>query len=473
MTFDIIVAIDENNLIGMNNLLPWKSPIDLKFFKNKTSETELPNQQNIVIIGRKTFDSIKKPLPNRINCVISKQNIDGVQVYNNIDSIIDTYKKDNNINNIFVIGGSQIYDIALKSPYLRYLYVTHINSGITLNSDNEYTMFPISKSEFVKKYPLLNESSVQDNQYSLKFCKYINPMYKTNVYSNITSNVNLEEYQYLKLLNNIMTTGDKRQTRNAVTISTFGNFLKFSLENHFPILTTKRIYWRGVVEELLWFLKADTNALNLADKKVKIWIPNTTREFLDNRRLSYNVGDIGPMYGFQWLHYGAEYKGMEHNYDKQGFNQLQYCIDLLKNDPYNRRILMTTYNPSAVKQSVLAPCHGIVVQFYVENEKISCHMYQRSSDSFLGLPFNISSYSLLVYIIAKETGLKPGNLYISLGDTHIYDQHIDAVKTQLARTPIEFPKLEFNKKEINEYNFEDFKLVGYSPQKTIKANMIA
>ena len=469
MTFDIIVAIDENNLIGINNTLPWYSYIDQQYFKKKTSEPELPGLQNVLIMGRKTFESIGHLLVNRINCIISNTDRKDIDVMNNLDNAIEKYKSQENVSKIFVIGGSQIYKLALESPYLRYLYVTHIKSNIKIvNSNIKYTYFPC---DVTSKYPLVSKSIIDKE--NITFCKYINPFYKSYIPYNIEQKINIEEYKYLELLQNIIKYGDKRQTRNAITYSTFGNFMQFSLENHFPILTTKRVYWKGIVEELLWFLKADTNALNLANKKVNIWINNTTKGFLKKRKLSYDIGDTGPMYGFQWKHYGVEYKGMDYDYEGQGFNQLKYCIDLLKNDPYNRRILMTTYNPLDVEKSVLAPCHGIVVQFYVENNKLSCHMYQRSSDSFLGLPFNISSYSLLVYIIGKETELKPGNLYISLGDTHIYEQHMDAVKEQLTRIPSNFPQLDFNKKNIGEYSYDDFKLINYNPQKIIKAEMIA
>lgn len=481
MVFDIIVALDENGIIGKNNTIPWHHTVDLEYFKKKTKETDFPGQQNIVIMGRKTFDSIGKALVGRTNCIISRnKNIEtGTEICSNLEDAIMMYENCSNVCNIFVIGGAQIYNMALKLPNLRYIYVTYVKSNIVVNENEQYTYFPMKQIDFYNKYPLISTSMYNE---TLAFCKYVNPFFFNQIddnsffFNQIDVNrvkPNVEEYQYLNLLRSILTTGHKRQTRNAITLSTFGHQLKFNLSNHFPILTTKRVYWRGVVEELLWFLKGDTNALTLADKKVNIWVPNTTKEFLNDRGLSYNVGDTGPMYGFQWIHYGAEYKGMEHDYDDKGFNQLEQCINMLKQDPHNRRILMTTYNPAQVKESVLAPCHGIVIQFYVEDKnKLSCYMYQRSSDSFLGLPFNISSYSLLVYIIAAEVGLKPGNLYIGLGDTHIYENHIEAVKEQLERTPTEFPRLIFEKKKIQDYVYTDFKLVGYKPHKSIKAEMI-
>ena len=221
-------------------------------------------------------------------------------------------------------------------------------------------------------------------------------------------------------------------------------------------------------------MNGSTDAKELAKKKVRIWIPNTTKEFLDKRNLDYEIGDIGPMYGFQWKHYGAEYKGKDYDYTDKGINQIDKCLEILRNDPNNRRILMTTYNPSQVEQGVLCPCHGLITQFYVENNYLSCHMYQRSSDTFLGLPFNISSYSLLTYIFAKELNMKPGKLYISLGDTHIYNTHINQVKKQLKRIPFQFPKLIINKQQnIYSYKYQDFNLQNYECYNTLKAKMVA
>jgi dihydrofolate reductase/thymidylate synthase len=465
--FDIIVAINQDNVIGQVDKstykIPWYCPTDIQFFKNKTTYTEYPTQKNVIIMGTNTFKSInEKPLKNRINCIISRSN-KYPNTYQSIDQVIEKYFDDPNIFNIFVIGGAQIYNMAFQSKYLRYVYVTNL---ITNNINKNCIHLKINYN----KLQLISTSkSICENNTIFTFKKYCNPYF--SFYKQIGS-VH-EEYQYLNLLKNILEKGTLRQTRNAITLSTFGHILSFDLNKHFPILTTKRVYWKGVVEELLWFLKGDTNALHLAEKKVNIWLPNTTPQFHKSRNLhNYDIGDVGPMYGFQWLHYGAEYFGMNYNYNNKGLNQLENCINMIKKDPHSRRILMTTYNPSCIKQSVLAPCHGIVIQFYVNHNKLSCHMYQRSSDSFLGLPFNISSYSLLTHIIAKECNLQVDKLHISLGDTHIYKDHITSVKEQLTRVPFKFPQLKFNKKNINNYEYSDFKLINYKSHKTIKAKMI-
>ena len=195
----------------------------------------------------------------------------------------------------------------------------------------------------------------------------------------------------------------------------------------------------------------------------------------------YEEGDIGVLYGINWRHFGVDYKGCSHNYENQGFDQLKNLISDLKNDPYSRRHMITTFNPAEVKNSVLAPCHGIVTQFYVEdnvelNKKyLSCHVYCRSSDSFLGLPFNIASYGMFLHIIAKLVDMAPKELIISTGDTHIYLNYLKQVEQQLEREPLPFPKFvvsdKIKEKDINDITLEDFELIGYLYHPAIKADM--
>jgi thymidylate synthase len=282
------------------------------------------------------------------------------------------------------------------------------------------------------------------------------------------------EYQYLNLVKDIIENGVQRDDRTKVgTLSKFGSMMKFSLRDDFPLLTTKRVFWKGVVEELLFFIKGDTNSKHLEDKGVKIWQPNTSREFLDMRGFNdREVGDMGPLYGFQWRHCGAKYVGMNANYDGQGIDQLKECIRLIKEDPTSRRILMSAWNVVDMNDMVLNPCH-IMVQFYVANGELSSLMYQRSVDCGLGLAFNIASYALLTCIIAHITGLKLGELTISTGDTHVYLNHVEPLKVQLQREPKPFPKviIKCEPKDIDDYTVDDFELVDYKPHPTIKMDM--
>jgi len=253
--------------------------------------------------------------------------------------------------------------------------------------------------------------------------------------------------------------------------------LDFDIRESFPLLTTKKMYWKGVVHELLWFLHADTNSKHLEEKKVNIWKGNSNREFLDKQGLeTYEEGDCGPIYGFQWRHFGAEYSGMHADYQGQGIDQLQNCIHLLKSDPTSRRIFMSAWNPIHLHQMCLPPCH-VSYQFYVSNKnELSCILYQRSGDMFLGVPFNIASASLLTYILADMCNLKPGVLTIQIGDAHIYENHIEQVKIQLERIPFVFPKLTISqnpKERIEDYTFENFTLENYQSHATIAAVMVA
>ena len=252
-----------------------------------------------------------------------------------------------------------------------------------------------------------------------------------------------------------------RKTRNSYTLSKFSIKLDFDISKDFPLLTTKKMYWKGIVHELLWFIKGDTDSKNLERVGVNIWTDNSSREYLDGCKLyNYEEGDCGPIYGFQWRHFGTIYKGCAYNYMGLGIDQLKNCINLIKTNPTSRRIFMSAWNPVQLNDMCLPPCH-VSYQFYVSNNnELSCTLYQRSGDMFLGIPFNIASVSLLVYIIAHITDKTPGKVSIVIGDAHIYNDHIEQVKTQLQRNILKAPKLMINKKysNIDDYKYEHFEL---------------
>lgn len=282
------------------------------------------------------------------------------------------------------------------------------------------------------------------------------------------------EYQYLNLVRDVIDNGTKKDDRTGIgTVSKFGAMMRFSFKDGFPLLTTKRVFFRGIAEELLFFIRADTNTNHLMEKGVKIWEGNTTREFLDSRGFNdREVGDMGAMYGWQMRHWGAKYVNMDTDYTSQGIDQLKECIRLIKEEPTSRRIVMSMWNVKDLNNGVLAPCH-ILVQFYVSNNELSCLMYQRSADLGLGVAFNIASYSLLTCIIAHSTGLQLGDFIHSIGDAHVYLNHIEPLQKQLERTPKQFPKLVFKcePKNVEEYTMEDFEIVGYECWPIIKMKM--
>lgn len=287
--------------------------------------------------------------------------------------------------------------------------------------------------------------------------------------------VNLDERKYLDQIRYILKNGDKVDDRTGVgTVSVFGMHSTYSLRNGvIPVLTTKRVYWKGVVEELLWFIRADTNAKHLSEKGVKIWDANGSRQFLDKLGFTdRQEGDLGPVYGFQWRHCGAEYRGMDANYANEGIDQLSEIITLIKKEPYSRRIILSAWNVKDLKLMALPPCHTLA-QFAVRNGELSCQLYQRSGDMGLGVPFNLASYGLLTHMIAHVCGLKAGYLHHALGDAHVYSNHIDALQEQLKREPRPFPTVRFvgDIKTIDDFRSESIILENYQPMPAIKMEM--
>ena len=288
------------------------------------------------------------------------------------------------------------------------------------------------------------------------------------------SGINRGETGYLELLKRVMKEGQKRPSRNSVVYTLFGSQMTFDLKDGFPLLTTKKMGYKTILRELLWFIKGSTNNQDLQDQKVHIWDQNASREFLESRDLPYEEGDLGPVYGFQWRHSGATYQDCHTDYRGQGYDQLQHIIELLQTDPYSRRILMSSWNPSDLDSMALPPCH-VLSQFYVNGDTLDCQLYQRSGDMFLGVPFNIASYAFLTHIIAKITGLKAGRLIHILGDTHIYENHREQVEEQLARIPVNFPTLQISDelKDIDHISEDMIQVLGYQSYPKISAEMVA
>lgn len=284
-----------------------------------------------------------------------------------------------------------------------------------------------------------------------------------------------EEHQYLDLIRHVLDHGKIKRDRTGVgTQSIFGTQCRYSLRDGvMPLLTTKRVFWKGVVEELLWFVKGSTNAKELSAKGVKIWDGNSSRQFLDKMGFyDREEGDLGPIYGFQWRHFGAQYENMHADYTNQGIDQLRDVIDKIKNAPNDRRMIICAWNPVDLTKMALPPCHCFV-QFYVCDGELSCMLYQRSGDIGLGVPFNIASYSLLTYMIAHVTGTKPGDFIHTIGDSHVYLNHVEPLKEQLNREPRPFPKFRIKRtvEDIDQFSPDDFELIDYNPHPTIKMEM--
>lgn len=260
--------------------------------------------------------------------------------------------------------------------------------------------------------------------------------------------------QYLDLLEHVLAHGSEKHDRTGTgTISVFGYQMRFNLEEGFPLLTTKKLHLRSIIYELLWFLKGDTNVKYLHDNKVTIW-DEWARE----------DGSLGPIYGKQWRSWGCG--------DGKSVDQIANLIEEIKRNPDSRRLLVSAWNVGELEEMALPPCH-IIFQFYVANGKLSCQLYQRSADIFLGVPFNIASYALLTMMIAQVCGLKPGDFIHTLGDAHIYLNHIEQCRLQLTREPRQLPTMRINpeRKRINDFVYEDFTLENYNPHPHIKGEV--
>jgi len=258
--------------------------------------------------------------------------------------------------------------------------------------------------------------------------------------------------QYLDLLSHILENGvDKGDRTGTGTRSVFGHQMRFDLSDGFPAVTTKKLHLKSIIHELLWFLSGDTNVRYLQENGVRIW-----NEWADEN------GELGPVYGSQWRSWPTA--------DGQHIDQITQVVDQIKNSPDSRRLIVSAWNVAEVPNMALPPCH-LLFQFYVANGRLSCQLYQRSADVFLGVPFNIASYALLTQMMAQVTGLEPGDFVHTFGDAHLYSNHFDQAKLQLTREPRSLPKLTMNQEvsDIFDFKFEDFKLTDYDPHPTIKA----
>jgi thymidylate synthase len=292
-----------------------------------------------------------------------------------------------------------------------------------------------------------------------------------------------EEKGYLELLKDTINNSEKKQTRNGIVYSRFGTMITFSnLNNYFPLLTTKKMFIKGIIEELLWFLKGSTNAKELQNKNIHIWDLNSSREYLDSIGLNhYEEGELGPIYGWQWRNFGKSYNNNNNN--NNGFDQIKYIIEELMKPDNSRRAVLSAWNPVQLKQMALPPCH-ITYTFYKDSKGLSCLMNMRSSDLFLGLPFNIASTALLTRIIAEILHIRTNTISIVSTDAHIYIDHIDAVHEQIQNPILTLPKLEIKKQApsieqsieekiewINNLKYDDFNIFEYESANSIKATI--
>ena len=494
MTINLIscVYFYKNKLaIGKDASLLFKLKDDMSFFKNITTNSLSQNSlldANVLLMGRRTFETTGL-LKKRYNIILTS-NPDLINIYSfkytvkldinkpyymNFKTFIEFYHKFN--PNVFVIGGGEVYNQFLAFNEFMHpeliptkLYITEVKTKVKDLQPNVFM-------NAFEKYSLIGYSE-----------KYTTENENFRILHYTLTDKPSQEYKYLDLAKYILENGNDRLDRTGTgTIGIFGAQLRFDISNgNLPLLTTKQVPLKAIIEELLFFCRGDTDTKILDRKGVKIWNGNTSREFLDNRGLShYPEGIMGPMYGFSWRHFGAKYDQSFSDTSKidtsliGGVDQLQNVIHLLKTDPFSRRIYISNLNPAESQNMCLDMCHTYI-QFYVEEingiKYLSGYFTMRSSDYFLAaVSFNLISYALLVYILALKCNMKPKEIIYNSVDCHIYKNHIEQIKEQIKRTPRPFPHIKLNSnlkdKDWSEMEYSDFELIGYIPFPSIKAPM--
>ena len=514
MKLNIIYNKSIQGIIGLNNDLFVNIKGDLEWFKEHTLN-------NIVVMGYNTFCSLPgkediNPLKKRLNIVITENHYDELiqkihkkeksphiivykdfkHFYNhwvpNSKNNYKTFYESNqfkcdfleeykNVKDIFVIGGSKIYENVFASYPIDAIYETitditvdvkdHIQKGHSVKflhnkiKIEEYTR--TYYKQFREKISLNNGFSKVDQEAIYSFS-----IYQAN------ENINQQEMEYLRILKDIYENGQPNDSRNSRVLSIFSPpQMRFDLRKGFPLLTSKRVGWKTVLRELLWFISGSTNNKILQSKGVHIWDGNSTKEYMQKRGLNdYQEGDLGPIYGFQWRHFGAKYYGCNADHTGRGFDQLKYIIHEIKTNPTSRRIILNSWNAADLDLMALPPCH-VMVQFNIDvpNKCIDAKLIQRSGDMFLGVPFNIASYSMLLHIIGNITGYTPRYFIHDIGNAHIYENHKNAIDIQLRRKTFDSPQFKITKDilDIDSLEESDFDMINYIYYPSIKADMVA
>ena len=446
---ELIVATDQNDGIGYQGKLPWICKEELQLFKHLTTGYCL-------IVGANTAITLPKLVDRKIVCLVHDNSCNDIisQKSNNNLKFITEFNQYNSQQKTMIAGGSYTYKSSLeKSDFVQIIHLSIMKKSYVCD-------------KFFDKKLLTNFVIISQTEY------------KDFIYYKLVR-TNYGEQQYLDLMQKILIQGAVSQSRNAITRSLFIEHFTFDLTNGFPLLTTKKMFLRGILEEFLFFIRGSTDSSILAEKGVKIWNGNTTSDFIKSRGLPYAEGVMGPMYGYQWRNFGCKYQLDDQKRPippEGGVDQLQNVIDLIREDPNSRRIIMTSYNPLQAEEGVLYPCHSISIQFYVDKEYLDMFCFNRSQDTFLGVPYNIASSSLLLMVVAKITGKIPRFLKMTMGDTHLYENHLNQAKLQCTRLPYKFPTITLP--EISSLNdmetctAADFVLENYLSYPKIHADMV-
>ena len=491
-SYHFIVCTDEKGHIGNGQDLLYSIPIDMQRFKSITSPSK-PNT-NVVLMGFNTWSSIpekNRPLENRVNIVLTRNDEHSRQIrkqggYPFIhlhDALVFVDTLD--ISKVYIIGGASLYNNTELTEKVNYVHHTQINDDASVHYPEPLIQINIHKW---KPFHIVEEWSANvlccyaDNKKDTQ--RTMNVSFRTlqtstnSIQKQKKSTKKNAEQQYLQLLNELLT-APRRETRNSVTLSSFGKRMVIDLsDGHVPLLTSKKMAWKTIIKELLWFVRGDTDNTKLQEQNVHIWDANGSREFLDSRGLTEREeNDLGPVYGFQWRHFGASYVDCHLSYKGQGVDQLEECRKDIETQSQSRRMIFSAWNPSDLSKMALPPCHLLGQWYVTETDQLWLQIYQRSGDMFLGVPFNLFSYSVLVHMMAHLTHKKVGGLIHILGDAHIYETHIDVVRDQLQRPTHPLPSFRVKEdckvRKWEDFTLKSFDLIDYVCEGSLKAQMVA
>lgn len=496
--FSIIFAQTWNGGIGYKNNIPWpRIEKDMSMFAATTIDS-------FVIMGRKTYDSLpekNRPLKNRTNIVISRIKTesdfpDGVYVFNHIIKALYFCQTEDSLKKVMVIGGAEIINYCLKEiPFLIVrVILTEIEQSYACDTFVDQQLLSKVLHKYFYDMRIIHQSVDNDSKYSIAEHLFVNYLSDYKKYRKCG------EMNYHHMLKKLVYKTDIpfRDNRTGVpTKSLFGAQMKYDISNgRVAVITTKKVLIDSVIGELQWMLKGETTLDFLHEKNIHFWDANASKEFLEKRSLPYEEGELGPVYGHQWRHWGSNVYDRKYflgddqidQIDK-GIDQIANVIDLLKNDPFSRRIILSAWNVGDLDKMALPPCH-MLVQWYVGSDEetglpryLDIKLYQRSGDIFLGVPFNMVFYSVLNHLLAKQVGLESRYFYHTFGDLHLYETHVEAAKEQLSHTIKPFPTIQFySEDEDEEDNNKDmigrfidgtlkYKINDYFPAKFIKAPM--
>lgn len=462
--------------IGFEGKLPWHVPEDLKHFKELT-------MGKTVVMGRKTYESIGKPLPNRTNIILTrdktfKKNFtQGTITCNDTSELLDFVGKN---DEVYIIGGQEIYETFLSYGHIvDSIVLTEIkrNGNMYNNTYIECDrFFPLLDKKFILNDGYTDYKRSENELYSYRFLTYAS-LIKSN------KRINCNESVYIDLIKNVIENGNIREDRSGVgTISNFGNLLKFDISNSVPLLTTKRVAWKTAIEEMLWMLSGSTDSKVLEDKCINIWKGHTSREFLDKQGFNcYKEGSLPYGYGHQIRNAGSDTDtcpNCNEVINIEGVDQLLYIENELKTNPFSRRILWNLWTANQMNKVPLQPCH-LMIQFYVTEsdgiKHLSAMVTMRSNDLGCGNPFNIFNYTSLVYMMAMKCDMKPKELVFSIGDAHIYNNHITQLKEQISRQILAAPKLHLDPSikftGWHKITIDQFDIIGYMHHSSVKLQM--